>query len=212
MWSLSAAALGWRSSTALAWKYVDASGRLAWPDGSLVLLPCAVALYSFAARPFRFALGVAAAIGAAVIVQSGSVDVLHIERNFFGINKVRLAEGGRKITLIHGTTMHGTEFTDPRLRREPLAYYARSGPVGQMLALAGTRPRIAVIGLGTGALACYRKPGEAWTFYEIDAAVEAIARDTRYFHYLEDCGAELPVSCWATAGCHWARSRIAAST
>jgi spermidine synthase len=117
------------------------------------------------------------------------VDVLHTERNFFGINKVKLIENGRKVTLIHGTTMHGTEFTDPALRRAPLAYYARSGPVGQLLALTGTRPKVAVIGLGTGALACYRKPGEAWTFYEIDGAVEQIARDTRYFHYLQNCGA-----------------------
>jgi spermidine synthase len=61
--------------------------------------------------------------------------------------------------------------------------------MGQLLDLSGTRARVAVIGLGTGALACYRKPGESWTFYEIDGAVERIARDTRYFHYLQDCGA-----------------------
>ena len=171
---------------AMAWQSLDASplgliGRFA------LLLPAAMALYSFTARPFRFAFGVAAAIGAAVIVQ-GSVEVLHTERNFFGINKVKLIEAGRKITLTHGTTLHGTEFVDPAFRRVPLAYYVRSGPVGQLLALSGTRSNVAVIGLGTGALACYRKPGEAWTFYEIDGAVERIARDTRYFHYLQECG------------------------
>jgi protein-L-isoaspartate O-methyltransferase len=84
--------------------------------------------------------------------------------------------------------MHGNEFTDAARRKEPLAYYARPGPVGQMRALAGIRQNVAVIGLGTGALACYHRPGEAWTFFEIDGAVERIARDTRYFHYLEDCG------------------------
>ena len=172
---------------AVAYRSVDASplgliGRVAF------LVPCAVALYAFAARPFRFAFGVAALIGSALLVQ-GSVDVLHTERNFFGINRVKLIAGGAKTVLIHGTTMHGTEFTDPRLRREPLAYYARSGPVGQLLALAGLRPRVAAVGLGTGALACYRKPGESWTFFEIDAAVERIARDSRFFHYLPDCGA-----------------------
>jgi spermidine synthase len=50
------------------------------------------------------------------------------------------------------------------------------------------RSNVAAIGLGTGALACYRRPGEHWTFFEIDAAVEKIARDARYFHYLSDCG------------------------
>ncbi len=175
----------------VAYRSVDAS-PLGLIDRIAFLVPCGIALYSFAERPFRFALGVAAVIGSAVLVQ-GSVDVLHMERSFFGINKVKLIDGGRKTALIHGTTMHGTEFTDPKLHREPLAYYARSGPVGQALALAGPRPSVAVIGLGTGALACYRKPGETWTFFEIDGAVERIARDTRYFHYLADCGGSTKV-------------------
>jgi spermidine synthase len=149
------------------------------PIGRVIfLLPCAMALYSFTERPFRFAFGVAAMIGSALLVQS-SVDVLLTERNFFGINRVKLIEGGVKTALIHGTTMHGTEFTAPNLRREPLAYYARSGPIGQMMALGGFRRDVAAIGLGSGALACYRKPGERWTFFEIDGAVEKIARDTR---------------------------------
>ncbi len=170
----------------MAYRSIDATpvgliGRVAF------LVPCAVALYVFAERPFRFAFGVAAMIGSALLVQ-GSVDVLHTERNFFGVSKVKLVDGGRKTALIHGTTMHGTEFVDPGLRREPLSYYARSGPVGQMFALSGKRSSVAAIGLGTGALACYRKPGETWTFFEIDGAVEQIARDTRYFHYLAECG------------------------
>ena len=32
-----------------------------------------------------------------------------------------------------------------------------------------------------------------WTFYEIDGAVERIARDTRFFHYLEHCGEKCSV-------------------
>jgi spermidine synthase len=170
----------------VAYESVD-TGALGPLGRVIFLVPCAVALYSFTARPFRFAFGVAAMIGSALLVQS-SVDVLVTERNFFGINRVKLIEGGSKTALIHGTTMHGTEFTAQGLRREPLAYYARSGPVGQLMMLGGFRSDVAAIGLGTGALACYRRPGERWTFFEIDAAVEKIARDTRYFHYLSDCG------------------------
>ncbi|HEX4303869.1 MAG TPA: fused MFS/spermidine synthase [Rhizomicrobium sp.] len=175
----------------IAYRAVDTSatgliGRIAF------LVPCAVALYAFTARPYRFAFGVAAMIGSALLVQ-GSVDVLHTERNFFGINRIKRIDNGAKTVLIHGTTMHGTEFTDPRLRREPLAYYARSGPAGQAMALRGIRTNVAAIGLGTGALACYRRPGESWTFFEIDGAVERIARDTNYFHYLADCGAGIRV-------------------
>lgn len=171
---------------AVAYESVD-KGMLGPLGRVLFLVPCALALYAFTARPLRFAFGVAAMVGSALLVQS-SVDVLLTERNFFGINRVKLIEGGSKTALIHGTTMHGTEFTALSLRREPLAYYARSGPAGQLMALGGFRNDVAAIGLGTGALACYRKSGERWTFFEIDAAVEKIARDTRYFHYLSDCG------------------------
>jgi spermidine synthase len=151
------------------------------------LLVCSLTLYWFSERSNRFALGAAAMLGGVLLVEN-TVDVLHTERSFFGINKILRMEDKGQIALVHGTTMHGAEFIDPARRNEPLTYYARSGPLGQALAHAGARPRAALIGLGTGALACYRKPGDDWTFFEIDGAVEKIARDTRFFHYLKDCG------------------------
>jgi spermidine synthase len=45
---------------------------------------------------------------------------------------------------------------------------------------------IAVIGLGTGALACYAEAGQRITFLEIDPLVERIARDPRLFTYLQN--------------------------
>jgi spermidine synthase len=47
--------------------------------------------------------------------------------------------------------------------------------------------RVAAIGLGVGTVACYATPGQQWTFYEIDPAVERIARDPRYFTFLNNC-------------------------
>jgi spermidine synthase len=52
---------------------------------------------------------------------------------------------------------------------------------------------VAVIGLGIGTLAAYAQPGQHWTFYEIDPAVERIARDARYFTFLKDCGGQCRV-------------------
>jgi spermidine synthase len=46
---------------------------------------------------------------------------------------------------------------------------------------------VAVVGLGVGSLASYARAGQTWTFYEIDPAIERIARDTRYFTFLRDC-------------------------
>jgi len=91
---------------------------------------------------------------------------------------------------MHGTTLHGAQSLDPALRHEPLAYYHRSGPFGQAFSAlpAASRSRVAVVGLGAGALASYARPWQHWTFFEIDPAVERIARDTRWFSYLSDCG------------------------
>jgi spermidine synthase len=47
--------------------------------------------------------------------------------------------------------------------------------------------RVAVVGLGAGAIACYARPDESWTFYEIDPLVADIARNPRLFTYLSDC-------------------------
>jgi spermidine synthase len=47
-----------------------------------------------------------------------------------------------------------------------------------------------VVGLGVGSLAAYGMTGHQFTFFEIDPLVEQIARDSRYFHYLEDCRAD----------------------
>jgi hypothetical protein len=71
-----------------------------------------------------------------------------------------------------------------------LTYYSYDGPFGRFFAAANPASirHVAAIGLGTGALACYAQPGQEWTFYEIDPLVERIARDTRYFQYLANCG------------------------
>jgi hypothetical protein len=47
--------------------------------------------------------------------------------------------------------------------------------------------RVGVVGLGTGAVASYARPGQAWDFYEINPAVARIAQDRRYFTFLSSC-------------------------
>jgi spermidine synthase len=46
---------------------------------------------------------------------------------------------------------------------------------------------VAVIGLGVGAMVAYSKPGQEWTFYEIDPDVVNLARNSHYFSYLRNC-------------------------
>ncbi len=162
-------------------------------DLLLVYVPVAVLLYSFVERPRRFGLGMAAALGAAVLA-TGSDDVLHRARSFFGVYTVKADPAGYHV-LVHGTTIHGAQSIDPDARREPLTYYSRQGPLGQLLAsLESPLPRtVGAVGLGVGTVACYRQPGQRWTFYEIDPLIEQIARDRRYFHYLADCAPDAEV-------------------
>ncbi len=170
-----------------------------WADDLLVragttaivpyIVVLAVAGYAFARRPVRFGLGLGVAILAMAANGTGADTVVR-ERSFFGVHKVQLDRERGMRQLINGTTVHGAQFTAPERWREPLTYYHRNGPLGQLFAAldggAGPR-RVAAVGLGTGAAACYRREGQTWTFYEIDPVVVRLARDQRYFHYLSEC-------------------------
>jgi hypothetical protein len=148
-------------------------------------------------RPIRFGLGIAALVAAATLRIGVGQDVLYENRSFFGVYSVTGEEVnlGPLHTLSHGSTTHGAqilEVTPP----EPLTYFHPTGPIGQLfdaLPDEDLPPRVAVLGLGTGAMACYAQPDQQWTFYEIDPLVEGIARDPNLFTYLRDCPGEYDV-------------------
>jgi hypothetical protein len=172
--------------------------RLGLPDlgagGALALLvPVAMLLYGFAARPLRFGLGVAAVLSVALLAGEPN-QVQARARSFFGVYTIRHDPAGYHF-LVHGTTVHGAQHTDPARRSEPLTYFHREGPLGQIFEALEDHPphSVGAVGLGIGTVACYRGPGQHWTFFEIDPLVERIARNRRYFHYLEDCAPEAPV-------------------
>ena len=160
----------------------------------LLLGGCLLVVLGFSRRPLRFALGLAVLLVVGALRPGPEGRVLLTERSFFGISRVTVDPTGRYRMLLHGTTLHGMQALDPERRGEPLAYFSRSGPLGELLrAIGGTaRTRsVAVVGLGTGSLACYGRPGERWTFYEIDPVVARIAGDPDYFTFLRDCPPEL---------------------
>jgi spermidine synthase len=75
----------------------------------------------------------------------------------------------------------------------PNTYYARTSGLGLALdRCCRDRPRrIGVIGLGAGAVAVYGNPGDTIRFYEINGAVEDIAKE--YFTYLGDSPASIEI-------------------
>ena len=147
-----------------------------------------VALYLCYERPVSLGLAVAV-----LLIGSNALHnperVLDRHRSFYGQHTVLLDQTGKFHILMHGLTVHGAEYMDPTLRDQPTTYYHRDSPIGQWFRVAKDLPlqNVAVIGLGTGTLACYRRPGQQWTFYELDPTVVQLARNTQYFHFLQDC-------------------------
>jgi spermidine synthase len=158
--------------------------------GVRLLLGLAVAAVAlFARRPVRFALAAGALLLLATLGQHG----LYSERTFFGV--LRVVEGPRQQHVFaHGTTIHGVESFAPGRLDVPLSYYSRQGPLGQVFAARGQElHRVAVVGLGAGAIASYGRPGDRYTFYEIDPAVARIASKPGWFTYLAHSRADVRI-------------------
>lgn len=111
-------------------------------------------------------------------------------RSYFGIYRIQDDPDTRSRAMMHGTTVHGVQSLDPDQRRTPLSYYGANSGAGLVLAKAGAmfgqNARIGVVGLGGGTLACYSRPGQVWTFFEIDPVVWDYSRDGT-FTFLRDC-------------------------
>jgi hypothetical protein len=152
-------------------------------------------------------------IGAALLVLGGDVRIFTVvtaavlglavlnppvalfrDRSFFGVVEVLQPEPPDFNVLRHGTTVHSLQATDPALRREPVGYFSRVGPLGDVVArsderLGGGPRRTIVTGLGAGTIAAYQRPGDTMTFIEIDPLVERVATDASLFTYLTDTAA-----------------------
>ncbi len=167
------------------------SGAPEWAAIACPVLIAIISLFSIG-RPAMFA-----ACLAALMLSYSGWSTLKVSfgdtrtRSYFGVYTVSTRSGGEARVLTHGTTLHGVQSLRPGLQHEPTSYYARLSGVGLAMAAAepfyGPRARIGVIGLGTGTLACYRVPGQSWTFFEIDPVMVRIARDPRRFTFLSGC-------------------------
>jgi hypothetical protein len=155
----------------------------------------AVACLRMSRDPARFTLAIGLVVVARIITAEARPGILLQERNFFGVREIREDFDKRMRWLMHGTTNHGAQSTDPAKRGEPVTYYYRGGPIGDVFRSFPTRPgrRVAVIGLGAGNLAAYAGAGEEWTFYEIDPDIARVAMDTTYFTFLRDTPAKVHV-------------------
>ncbi len=146
--------------------------------------------YMLRHQPLRLGLAVAAMMLGSGFYPGSAPRSLHVERSFFGVLRVTADPSGKQHQLYHGDTIHGKQFTDSARRCEPLAYYHRRGPLGDVFEAFNAKApsnRLAVIGLGAGTMVCYAREGQEWTFYEINPGIVAIAQNLDYFTYLKYC-------------------------
>ena len=156
----------------------------------LIYGPPIVACFFLRRRPIVLGLALVGVLVTAGYVGARKDDQIRQVRSFFGVLKVIRVEGEQGYTeLRHGTTIHGRQSLNPARREEPISYYHRKGPIAQLygeLERRGPGLRTAVIGLGTGTMSAFARPGDVMTIYEIDARVRDIAFDPRYFTYVAD--------------------------
>ena len=170
-----------------------------WTASAVGVLAAALALLLKANRLKIFATVVLALVLIRVYpADDGRVETV---RSFFGVHKIVVMPGGQYHVLMHGTTIHGaqrflnSDGTPVAGRPEPISYYHRDGGIGQAIAAIRERKgaplRVAVIGVGSGTLACAAEPGETWKFFEIDQTMIDTARDPKYFSYIQNCAPDM---------------------
>lgn len=152
----------------------------------------------FMHRPIRFGLAIAVILAASSMQTDFGKDHIHHERTFYGVHRIQnLSVAGRNYHFLsHGSTIHGVQRRGSNFDTEPLSYYHVHGPVGHIFGTLSewdTTSPIAAVGLGAGAVASYVEPGRKIVFFEIDPAVERIARNPEYFTYLSEARGNLSI-------------------
>jgi hypothetical protein len=169
---------------------------------TIIVLALSAASLALMRDPPKSAFAIALAFAAIWLFP---VDETNIEtlRSFFGVHKIYESDDGRFRVLKNGSTIHGaqrieTEDGEPATGRpQPITYYHDKSAMNRVIEAVRTRKgaplRVAVIGLGSGSLACRIGPDETWRFFEIDPAIVAIARDSERFSFLTSCAPNLPI-------------------
>lgn len=162
--------------------------------GMKALLTLAVVAAFMVRGRALFFLAIIAVMSYAAETAADRTDTRENWRSFFGVLRrsetIVPAIGGQVKMLAHGTTLHGAQAQDPRYRCTPLVYYAYGTPIGQVFReKQSERPdlNIGAVGLGTGSVAAYVRPGDRLTFFEIDPLVVRVSTDPKNFSYTTEC-------------------------
>lgn len=129
-----------------------------------------------------------------IVVEIGQIEsiepgTLATTRSFYGVLSVNeldkhIPQRHRR-ALYHGRVLHGSQLVSPGQELTLTEYYTWRSGIGvamQHYPREGPR-RVGVLGLGTGTMAAFGRPGDTYRFYEINPQVVELSR--RYFTYLD---------------------------
>lgn len=168
------------------------------PSMSVSLSLWAIAMIAvFAFQPKKFnpsllalALLLASFVGHTAYTRAGTV--IWRGRSFYGAYVVTQDDTHGYRLMFHGTTLHGVELL--KSPPQPLTYYAHGGPLGDVMRTLGPHAQsIGAVGLGIGSVACYARPDQSWTFFEIDGLVDDVAARSGLFRELPRCAPQAKV-------------------
>ena len=130
-------------------------------------------------------LALGSLVPVAYLEKSNTGPIMAEMRNFYGIVRVTEQSDSRglKLMMTHGQTLHGAEYIAEKAHPKASTYYTPETGVGMAIGEHRKGPMdVGVVGLGAGTLASYAKPGDRWTFYEINPDVIRLAHEP--FTYL----------------------------
>jgi hypothetical protein len=129
-------------------------------------------------------------VGHTIYTRDGTV--IWRGRSFYGAYVVTQDDLHGYRLMFHGTTLHGVELL--KAPPQPLTYYAHGGPLGDVMRVLGPNAHaIGAVGLGIGSVACYARPDQSWTFFEIDGLVADVAARSGLFRELPQCAPQAKV-------------------
>jgi spermidine synthase len=157
----------------------------------------AAVLASTLKQKLMVCLGLILSLSSFVIhVSRFTENTLEMQRSFYGTLRVttdgRADEDDRRLRLMHGTIVHGEQFTRYDLQSRATTYYHESSGIGR--AIQGLRKpgmNVGIIGMGVGTLATYSQNGDHYRFYELDPAVLDLAN--RHFTFLKNSKADIKI-------------------
>lgn len=149
----------------------------------LAIMICILTYY----KPVIFGLCLILVLYFGIASQFFDQKVLFENRNFYGTIKITEDPIQKTRFLLSGVTLHGLESIDKEKKIQITSYYTPLAPVFIHYYFLKPKLQIAGIGLGTGTIACFKRPGDTITFYELNPIMKIVATNPNYFSFLTQC-------------------------